>query len=301
MKKTALFLFVLLYTVLGIDAQEIKIEQTQVPTQATFAQPFEAVYTLSHTPGYEVAIDKKSLSGDFEITQADFIRQTPQTGEYRFTVLPFVLDKSTFTVTFLLEQNGQIAAQAPSEQPISIAKAATFNDKKLREIRSPRIPPAWWRWLVFLVLGVILFLLIRSLRKQMAQQALAVQYQDDHRPCHEIALSKIDALINSGLWERKEFKVFYITLSDILREYLWRRFQTDTSADTSAELLRRVKPIAPMQPLLPSLKDFLTSSDLVKFAKAEPTEQRRNQDITDLREIVKKTTPEPPTTEEKKS
>lgn len=291
MKKTIFFLIVLLSAAVGTGAQEIRIEKAQVPATATFAQPFEAVYTLSHTPEYEVAIDEKALPADFEITQAVFTRQSPQTGEYRLTAVPFVLNKSTFTITFLLRQNDQTAAQVESEQPISIEKMATFNDKKLREIRSPRIPPAWWRWLVLVVLAIILFFLIRSLRKQMAQQTLSVQYQEDHRPCDEIAFSKIDALLNSGLWERKEYKVFYITLSDILREYLWRRFQMDTSADTSAELLRRAKTIPALQPLLPPIKDFLNSSDLVKFAKDEPTEQRRNQDVTDLRKIVRETTP----------
>lgn len=293
MKKIILFLSVLLSAAFGISAQEIRVEKAQLPAKVPFAQPFEAVYTLSHTPGYDVIIDEKTLPADFKITQAVFTRQSPQTGEYRLTAIPFVLNKSTFTITFLLQQNDQTAAQVLSEQPISVEKVATFNDKKLREIRSPRIPPAWWRWLVFVVLGAILFFLIRSLRKQMAQQALSIQYQEDHRPCEEIAFSKIDALLNSGLWERKEYRVFYFTLSDILREYLWRRFQMDTSADTSAELLRHAKTIPALQPLLPSIKEFLNSSDLVKFAKDEPTEQRRNQDVTDLRTIVRDTTPAP--------
>ena len=106
-----------------------------------------------------------------------------------------------------------------------------------------------------------------------------------------IALSKIDALLNSGLWEKEEYKLFYISLSDILREYLWRQFKIDASADTSAELLRRVKNMPQMAPFLYQLRDFLSSGDLVKFAKAVPNEQIRNKDIQILREIIVETSP----------
>ena len=115
----------------------------------------------------------------------------------------------------------------------------------------------------------------------------------DNRPAHVIALAKIDALVDSGLWENKQYKVFYITLSDILREYLQRAFGLDVSADTSAELLRRIKTVQPLVPLSQALRSFLSSGDLVKFAKVVPSEQTRNQDVTALREIITQTTPKP--------
>ena len=101
----------------------------------------------------------------------------------------------------------------------------------------------------------------------------------------------MDALLDSGLWENRQYKVFYITLSDILREYLWRQFGVDASADTSAELLRRVKNMTQMAPFMYQLRDFLSSGDLVKFAKAVPSEQVRDKDVKILREIIIETAP----------
>ena len=114
---------------------------------------------------------------------------------------------------------------------------------------------------------------------------------EDTRPGNVIALSKIDALLDSGLWENQQYKLFYITLSDILREYLWRQFHIDASADTSAELLRRVKAMPQMAPLMYQLREFLSSGDLVKFAKAVPSEQIRDKDVKILREIIVETAP----------
>ena len=46
-----------------------------------------------------------------------------------------------------------------------------------------------------------------------------------------------------------------------------------------------------MKPLMSQLRDFLSSGDLVKFAKAVPSEQIRNKDVQLLRQIIMETAP----------
>ena len=275
-------------------AQEINVTQAQLLAKASFAQPFNGQYHISHTPDYTVTVDKDSLSKDFEITQSALTRQSPGTASYDFTAIPFTLGKSTFTVTFVLTQNDKTVAQNEQSVPIEITPVKIFNDKKLREIRPARVPAGWLTWLIVLFLIVALIYVIYYWIQRAKESPLRLKTEkEDTRPCDEIALSKIDLLLNSGLWERKEYKLFYITLCDILREYFWRQFHIDTSADTSVELLRRAKNVSALQPLLATLKDFLNSGDLVKFAKAEPTEPIRNKDIQSVRQIVQETTPKP--------
>lgn len=297
MKKQFILLFGLFVGILSLHAQEFAVKNTQAPEKTPFAKPVAVRYELTRPTGYDVQVDEKSFSPDFEITQAAF---SPQTGVYDFTAIPFTLGKSTFTATFILTQNGQPTEHKTEVQtPIEITPVQVFNDKKFREIRAPFVPSGWGVWLVILLILAALIYLWHLYKQRRAQQPLAVHQQEDHRPCDEIALSKIDALLNSGLWERKAYKLFYITLGDIFREYMWRQFGTDTSADTTVELLRRVKKIPAMQPLLTDLKDFLNSGDLVKFAKAEPSETARNKDVQILREIVRETSPKETTVPEK--
>ena len=59
-------------------------------------------------------------------------------------------------------------------------------------------------------------------------------------------------------------------------------------------------PVIDHHPVLPELKEFLTAGDLVKFAKVVPSEAQRNRDITYLQTLIRKTTPQPPTTQEEK-
>lgn len=301
MKKTSFLITCFMFAATVLMAQEITVTHTNAPAQTPFAQPFTVQYQLAYTPGNSVSVDEKSLSKDFEVTGLSFDKTADGAGRYDFTVVPFVLGKSTFTVTFLLNQDEQDTAKTTSQLPIEITPVKIFNDKKLREIRPAHVPAGWLTWLVVLLILAALIYTVYCWKRRLQGSALHLRVKEDLRPNNEIALSKIEALLNSGLWERKAYKLFYITLTDIFREYMWRQFKADTSADTSAELLRRVKNIPLMQPLLTPLKDFLSSGDLVKFAKAVPSEELRNRDVQILRDIVRETTPKPPTQQEKKA
>lgn len=290
MKKTVLFSF-FLFAAAFVSAQELNVVEKRAPETVPFAQPFALQFILSHTPGYEVTVDEASLSKDFEISQVNAVQNSPGTMTYDFTAFPFVLGKATFTVTFELTQNEKPFASAKEEVFVNVTRAKTFNDQNLREIRPPHIPSGWLTWLLAaLALGALIYVL-RYWWKRTQEQARSIADVQDTRPGNVIALSKIDALLDSGLWENRQYKMFYITLSDILREYLWRQFHIDASADTSAELLRRVKNMPQMAPLMYQLRDFLSSGDLVKFAKAVPGEQIRDKDVKLLREIIIETAP----------
>ena len=292
MKRTVLLCLSCLFLAPFLPAQEISVVEQRAPQTVPFAQPFALQFVLSHTPGYAVTLDEDSLSDDFTITQSSWTENSPGTGTYDFTVMPFVLGKSTFTVTFRLEQDGQAVASAPQELFIDVSKVKTFDDPNLREIRPPHVPFGWLTWLAVLLalaaLGAVGYIWYRRLHTRALHVSAA---ELDTRPGNVIALSKIDALLDSGLWENQQYKLFYITLSEILREYLWRQFHVDASADTTAELLRRVKNMPQMKPLMSDLREFLSSGDLVKFAKAVPSVAVRDRDITLLRQIITETAP----------
>lgn len=290
--KKHLLLFLLLCFFAPLCAQELSLIEKSPAQSAVLAQPFVLQYDFSHTPDYQVELDEESLSPDFEIKAATRKQNSAGTVRFDLAVLPFALGKSTFTATFLLTQNGKTAARSEQETFVTVTPAKTFNDKELREIRPPHIPAGWLTWLLAALAALALAGVLWFWYKKTQEKALAVlQQEEDRRPSDEIALSKIDALLNSGLWEQHHYKLFYITLSDILREYLWRQFQIDASADTSSELLRRVKNMPAMAPLLFALRSFLNSGDLVKFAKVVPEEAVRNKDIQLLRQIIRETSP----------
>lgn len=292
MKKILLFLFCAGFAS-ALTAQEIHVTQRQTDKTVKLAHPFAVQYKLSYTPDSATpTLDENTLPDDFEVTQAVFTPHASGTGTYDLTVVPFTLGKSTFTATFLLTQDDKTIAQTTDSYPLSIAPANMFRDKKLREIRPPHIPFGWWFWIFVLLAVASCVYAWTTWRRHKAQAGLSLRATRDDRPCDKIALSQLDSLLASGLWERQAYKLFYITLSDILREYLWHRFQTDVSADTSAELVRRVKSIPLLEPQITPLRDFLNSGDLVKFAKVQPSENTRNKDVQFLRGLIQATAPQ---------
>lgn len=275
---------------IGLTAQH-------VPQQTPFAAAFDTRFEISHTPGYVVELDKESLPEGFELTAEKQEKLSPGTVAYDLTFIPFTLGVSTFTaVTFNLKKQAgaQTLASALSEQvQIDVKPVKYFDEQTLRDIRPPYIPSSLLIWLLcLLVLGLIIYF-AWYFYKEIQTRARELSHAQDNRPADEIALSKIEALLQSGLWERAQYKMFYIELGDILREYFWRRFKQDVSSDTSAELLRRARKIPQLKKLLLPLREYLNSSDLVKFAKVIPAQQTMQQDVGCVRKLVKETTPRP--------
>lgn len=295
--KRGFFLLVSLFICVLASAQEIHILSEQIPQQSSFAQPFDVRFELGHASEYVVELEKESLPENFELIQEKSEKLSPATQAFHFTFIPFTLGASTFTaITFQLKDrpSGKVLAQAQtSPQTIQIQPVQFYNEKTLRDIRPPYIPSNPLIWLLCAIAAGILFFILKRYRKKLHQDQLALQEQQDHRPADVIAYSKIQLLLQSGLWERKEYKLFYSELADILREYFWRRFGLDVSADTSAELLRRARNIAELTPILMPFREYLTSSDLVKFAQVSPTLQTMQQDVQVVQDLVRQTTPKP--------
>ena len=278
---------------LPLIAQGVSVLQTQIPPTVPFAKPFAAQVELSHPQGEALELVQTNEPTDFAITNISWNALTPERTQADLTVLPLTLQQSTFTATFALKADPMQSAQLTA--PITVTPVQLFKDNKFKEIRPPKKFFDWALWLcILLALFAFICLLIWWVRRMKKEQAALLSTLQDNRPAHVIALSQLDALIDSGLWENKQYKVFYITLTDILRTYLQRAFGLDVSADTSAELLRRIKTQPQLSTYVQSLRAFLASGDLVKFAKAEPAEQIRNQDILVLREFIMQTAPKPP-------
>ena len=297
MKK--LYLLTLLSLMIAHPAfsQSIELTEQQIPQQGSFAQPFETRFAISYTPGYQVVLDKKTLPSNFGLAQEKIENLSPGTVSYDLTFLPFTLGASTFTaVTFQLQNSeGQTVSETAAEEVIvKIEPVSLFKDKKMRDIRPPYIPMSWMWWILALAALVLFILWMKHRRKKAEQNAQhSASFTLDRRPAHVIALSKIDLLLQSGLWEKQQYKIFYIELGEILREYFWRRFQLDVSADTSTELLRHTRTVPDLAPLYAELREYLKSSDLVKFAKYTPDEAKMRKDVGIVQKVVQKTTPVP--------
>jgi hypothetical protein len=101
----------------------------------------------------------------------------------------------------------------------------------------------------------------------------------DPRPAHEIALAHLEALKGERLIERGLMKVYYQRLSEIVREYFGHRYELLGVEMTSDEVRQAARELKLDEEVMMCLEDFLSDTDLVKFADFSPSEKALN-DVT---------------------
>lgn len=128
------------------------------------------------------------------------------------------------------------------------------------------------RWLVallaVLVLAIGLSLLLVYLTARSNQPDEPVE---PSLPPDVLALARLEALQEKGFVDAMDHEPFYVELSDIVREYLERRFALHAPDRTTEEFFREAADTQALSYEHQQLtRSFLEQCDLVKFAKHLP-------------------------------
>ena len=163
-----------------------------------------------------------------------------------------------------------------------------------------RAPIWWWgiiRW-ILLGLGVIglcigIYFLVRWLKKRKAIHEGEYVEPVVLRPAEEVALEKLDKIKEEKIWQQGRQKDYHTELTDVVREYIARRFEISSQEQTSSEILADMQPVLKdRKDLWQSLKKMLSLADLVKFAKWNAMPDENEQSLRSAYEFVRETTPE---------
>lgn len=104
------------------------------------------------------------------------------------------------------------------------------------------------------------------------------------------ALAALDRLGRRRLIDRGAVESFYFELSEIVRQYIERRFQVAAPKMTTQEFLTAVAAGGTGGPLDPlALRPFLESCDRVKYAAYEPGSDDASRSLSTARELVEQT------------
>ena len=147
----------------------------------------------------------------------------------------------------------------------------------ITDIKDVYAGPIWWwgifRW-VLLALGIVGvsvggYYLITYLRGRFGKREGEVQAPvEPLRPAEEVALEKLDIIREQKIWQSGQLKEYHTQLTDVVREYIARRFEVSSTEQTSDETLRAMRPLlSEKKELFEQLRKMLTLADLVKFAK----------------------------------
>ncbi len=156
------------------------------------------------------------------------------------------------------------------------------------------------------VKSLLLFWILTAIAIVLAVY-LFVRYRDDKPiirkikiepkvPAHVRAISEIEDLRKAGGPHSDDAKAYYTQLTDILREYINDRFGFNATEMTSYEILERLEESQDKESLS-ELRDLLSTSDMVKFAKFKPMLNENDRNLVSALEFVNGTKVEIPETE----
>ena len=133
------------------------------------------------------------------------------------------------------------------------------------------MPPLSWRLVRCCALILVALCAVAALVWWAVKKA-AQKIREHRMSPIERAMLELDRLLKKGLPGRGRYKDFYVELTMVVRRYIQRRHSIQAPNLTTGEFLRAAaENPAFTRDALESLRHFLESSDMVKFAGVEAT------------------------------
>jgi len=303
--------FVLLVLLLGViglaradDAPPVEVQAHVEPDKVTIGTRFRYVVDVISTRGAEVVVEQPAERlGDFEIVdfgvEKPVVRdgQTVLTRWYRLVGYrpgDHVIESPPVKYRVASEEQ-QVASPAETSVTVESLLAQTPNATDIRDIKAPEPVPVDWRPYYVLGGGIALLLAMAAALYRLLNRPARGMPAPPPRPPHEIAADALADLRRRNLIAVGAFKEYYSALSGIVRTYLEQRFRLRAPEMTTEEFLlttaRDGRLEAGHRRLL---GDFLSESDLVKFARHLPTMADSERAWDAARRFVDETAPTPP-------
>ncbi|MFN2438950.1 MAG: BatD family protein [Chitinophagaceae bacterium] len=147
--------------------------------------------------------------------------------------------------------------------------------KDILEIAKPE-KTVWYWYLIAAILLLLLILLLFPRQKKKKEDA--VKKPDEN--IYKISLLRLDKLRESNM---ADSKIFYTELIDIFRDYLHKRKDIQSFSKTTDDLAIQISNLTPNQH---ALFQTLRLSDLVKFARFQPSTFEQDDSLKIIRQSI---------------
>ena len=141
--------------------------------------------------------------------------------------------------------------------------------------------------IVGLIVLVVLIYLIKKYYKNRKRKEAGVILL----PPHIEAINELEKLYTLKLWRDGRHKIYHTKLSDIIRNYIHRRYNINAMEMTSEEIMSSLRSLDVNSSILNKLSDSMSLSDLVKFAKFAPEDEESEGSLSTAYEFVEQTKP----------
>lgn len=181
-----------------------------------------------------------------------------------------------------------------------------FNQLQLNDIKPVQKPPFVWTdylWILWIILGIMLLLALIALVVYLALKKKKKGYffaPPKVLPAHVRAIEALDRIKAEKLGHQEgRQKEYYTRITDILRLYMAERYGINAMEMTSGEILNEIRKHSDVDSVYENLKQILSTSDMVKFAKYKPYPDENDLSIMNAYLFVNQTREPDPVPEKK--
>jgi hypothetical protein len=275
-----------------IDSNEILIgKQAHVTLEITHAKNQKIQWAeIPDTLGKVEIIDKSKIDTALAADSSTIINKQRlvltcfDSGYYVFPPFRYV-DAS----------NPDTAKNFAETQPLllTVNTIPVDTTKAIKEIKGPVEVPFSIEDLLPYIYGLLILAAIVVatiyLYKRFKKKPVVKIYEKPKRPAHEIANEELNKLREEKLWQKGDFKSYHTRLTDIIRLYLWHRYDVNGMEMTTDEILSNHFIKQTDQESFSKLKYILELADFVKFAKLIPVANENEQSLSNAYDFISAT------------
>lgn len=281
-----------------LDTQHIRIGE---PIELLLQARYDSSYQIEW-PAFTQKVQSFSLIADSTLPVS--YRQDTITATKRYTITAFdtgfaVLEP--IAVGFF--RKGETSVDTLYTEPLLVQVDFVKVDttKPFKPIKAPRSVPVTWQErlpyvlipLMLIALGLIIWYLYKKQKNKPTP--ISPPKPAPAIPPHEEALARLKALEAEELWQQGESKEYHDRLTDIVRDYIEKRYQLAAMESTTEELMPAFERLPVPRQQVEQLREMLTIADFAKFAKMEPTPEDNHRSLTLARDFIEATRPIDPT------
>jgi hypothetical protein len=134
--------------------------------------------------------------------------------------------------------------------------------------------------IIALILLALLVWLVVWLVRNYIRNRQSVVKPAPKLPPHVVAIKALEELEHRKLWQNGKHKLYYSTLTDILRLYIEGRWSIAALEMTTDEIILALRDVEIVGDNRSKLIGILRTADMVKFAKAIPAPEQNEQAFT---------------------
>ena len=189
-------------------------------------------------------------------------------------------------------------ALTTNELTLDVNTVKVDTTKAFYDIKQPlQVRYNLWDWLldhplVLIIAWFIIGLIVGAIwwyKHRPVKGEVVVEKPKEIIPIHTIALNQLAALRDRKLWQNAMVKEYYIEMTDILRDYVEKRYGIKTHEKTTDEIFDALRYAEIAGDNRAMLRQVLVLADLVKFAKEQPSAAENDMSMDNAMSFVKRT------------